>query len=217
MSAPIIDPTTGELLGKTDGDADELDTADVELIRHLARAYRDQAKGLGRDVEGLEKDIRAKNRRIKSLEEDLADQRMEAPEAVTVKTIFLGWVRATGRNPKRAKLGPAREKALLVRLREGHDAERIMRAVTIGVKAATVSDRDAERVALIRALHAAVEALPKGEADRVRALYKESLGQVTVYDDLELICRNEVNLERFAELADRIDPPQGPAQSSLGV
>lgn len=204
--SPVIDPTTGEVLGVTGGETDELTTVDVERLRQLAYAYRSQAQGLMRDVEGLERDVRSKNRKLKALEDELKEQRMEAPEAQTVRAIFNAWVQATGRNPKVTKLGPAREKAILARLREGQSAERILRAVTIGVRGANVSNRDAEREALIRAMHEAVERLPDGDAVDLRNIYKETLGNVKVYDDIELVCRNEVNLERFADMADKFAP-----------
>jgi hypothetical protein len=204
MSQPILDDTTGEVLGVDD--VDELEAADIETLRRLAGAYRQQAAGLKVDVDRLEREGRNYRRKIASLEAELDEQMQNAPETATIKTIFHAWVSATGRNPKTAKLGPARHKAVLARMREGHDHERILRAATIGAKAAHVSDKEAERLALLAALQLATKRLAPEDAQAVRSTYKSGLGRTQVYDDLELICRNEVNLERFANLADSIDP-----------
>jgi hypothetical protein len=220
LTAPVVDPTTGEVLGfgAPEGDEpDELDTADVDTLRRLAKAYRHQADGLKGDVKGLEQDVRAKNRRIESLKDELDEQQQKAPEAQTVRMIFAAWVEATERNRKRTKLGPAREKAVLARLREGHDADRILQAVKYGVKGANVAPRERERLALIAALEEATRLLPEAQATAVRNTYKKALGKVQVYDDLELICRNEVNLERFAAMGDLFAPPTIDSQDALDV
>lgn len=202
----IVDPTSGEVLG-TGQDADLDAIEDVHELRRLASAFRQQAHGLGRDVENLERDARNHLRKIATLEAELKRQRQEAPEAQLVQAIFRGWVQATGRNRKVTKLGPAREKAVLARIRENHDAQRMIRAATIGARGATTSNRDAERLALLRVMREAVGMVEPAQADALRAMYRETLGKGTkVYDDLELIFRNEVNLERFADLADQLDP-----------
>lgn len=226
MSGPVVDQTTGEILGDgpritADGETDPLDeTNDTDELRRLAKAYRSQSLGLQLDLEGCEKEARNYRRKIKLLDDELKEQRMESPEAAIVRTIFNAWVNATDRNPKRTKLGPAREKAILARLREGHDDQRILRAVSIGVRGATTSNTAAEREALIAALRQATELLAEGPATTVRNTYRSLLGNVKVFDDLELICRNEVQLEKFAEMADRFDPPQAAGVSAameLGV
>lgn len=205
---PVLDPVTGEVFDASPEEDDGLGAVEVAELRALVAAYRHHTKGLQTDVLRAQRDLLVKNRRIAQLEAELDEQRMEAPEAAEVKAIFHGWVKATGRNTKRTKLGVARQKAVLARLREGHDAERVYRAVTIGVQAATVSDQAAERVALLAALRTATDLLSDSNAAAVRDVYRERVGQVTRYDDLELLCRNEVQVERFAELADRIDPPK---------
>lgn len=208
--AVVVDPTTGEVIAATSGDAEEPDlldaTDDVEELRRLAKAYRAQSEGLQRDVEGLEKEARAHRRRIAALEAELKEQRQEADEAPTVRTLFLYWIEKTGRNPKRTKLGPAREKAVLARLREGHAPERIMRAIDGAALGATVSNAAAERQALLRVMRDAVELLSPEQAEELRRTYRATLGNVKRFDDLELICRDETKVERFADLADVIDP-----------
>lgn len=208
MSAPVVDPTTGEVLGDRGGAGDAFDELPHEELLRLAKAYRHQAQGLQKDVEGLEREARNYRRKIKALEDELKEQRQEAPEGQTVRTIFNAWVKATGRNPKTTKLGPAREKAVLARLREGHSDNRVLRAATVGVRGANTSNRESEREALIAVMHRAVEMVEPHQADELRAEYVRLRGKAKVYDDLELICRNEVNLERFADMADRFDPPR---------
>lgn len=186
----LMDETTGEVVETGAGD-----------------------EGLERLLEGLKTDLAMANRgraaaerKMKKLEDELKEQLNEAPEGQTARTIFNLWVRLTNRPKKRTKFGDVRKKAVIARLREGHSAERIMRAVQGAALAANVSSKESERLALIAALKAAKDMLTSAEVETVHAVYRAQAGTLTRYDDLELICRNEVNVERFADLADRVAP-----------
>jgi hypothetical protein len=198
---PVVDPTTGEVL---DGEGQRYGD---ECPRCEAHARR--SDGLAGDVEGLEREARNLRRKIKVLEAELKEQRQEAPESATVRTIFRRWVSVTGRNPKRVKLGEKREKAILARLREGYTPEDLMRAVDALALAPTTSSSETQRQALLLVMRQAVEVLPEEAADKLRATYAQAMKNVVVYDDLELAMRNEVNVERFRGLAERLDPQGG--------
>ena len=196
-----FNPETGEVAERAEG----LD--EVGVLKARLESMADARKATADDLHRAELELRRLRQKVETLRAELDERRQEADEMPMAKIIYQGWVKATGRNPKRTKFGPARQKAVLARIREGRDFDYIMRAATIGVQAANVSNRQAERFALIAALKHARELLdPKGEAAVVKT-YKSTLGRgVEKYDDLELVCRDEVKLEQFARFADIVDP-----------
>lgn len=197
MTEVVLDPATGELI----------EGHEHEDGCHRCAAYRELAERLKVDLEGEQKHTLALRRRIKALEDELKEVRLEKPEAQTVRTLFSFWVRETARNPKRTKLGEKREKAVLARLHDGYSPEYIMHAIRGAAAAANSSDRETERLALIRVMREAVEMVSPEQAKKLRDTFREAMGRVQRYDDLELICRNEVNLERFFEKACRVIGP----------
>ena len=194
-----FDPETGEMVEEGGGD-------ELTSLRQRVETLTQARKAVADDLVRAEKELRNQRRKVDALKAELDEQMAQADEMPMVKTIYQGWVQATDRNPKRTKLGPARTKAVLARLREGRDFDYILRAATVGAQAANVSDREGERLGLIAAMKLATELLPDADVRRVKDAYRRAAGTVTKYDDLELICRSEVTLERFAALADRIDP-----------
>lgn len=194
-----VNPETGELVEPETDD-------ELSYLRQRVETLGEARQSIADDLTLAERELRNLRRKVKALQVELDEQTAQADEMPMVKTIFQAWVNATGRNPKRTKLGPARTKAVLARIREGRDFDFIMRAATIGAQAANVTDRESERMALLAALREATERLSESDAAAVRGLYKRTLGSTAKFDDLELICRNEVNLERFAAMADRLDP-----------
>lgn len=209
MSA-VFDPVTGEVLhadpGSTPARKEHADSPEVEPDPRVAALER-VIEGLKVDVAGREQEIRNQGRKIKALQDELREVRQEAPEGQLARAIYDAWVHGTGRNPKRTKFGEARQKKVIARIREHHDGERMIRAAKIGVKGASTSDQATERLALIRVMEQAVGMLPVDQATALRASFREAMKDVVVYDDLELIFRDEVHLERFMDFADRFDPP----------
>lgn len=194
-------PETGELL-----DAPYVEPGIEELRRELDEVRGDLARTRIAKQDAVDLLLKAE-REVKRLKTELEKQLAEVPERQVMKTIYQGWVAATGRNPKQSKFGPKRQGAVLARIREGHTFERMMRAATIGVKGANVSNKEAERLALIAVMKRAVDIVSPEQATELRQLYRSTLGKgPKVYDDLELIFRDEVNLERFADMADVIEP-----------
>lgn len=199
--APVIDPETGEVhapgtvLPERPTESQEV----AELRGLLAQARI--------EVQDASQIILKQQREVSRLKNELEEQTAQADEMPMAKTIFKGWLRATGRNPKRTKFGPKRQKAVLARIREGRDFDLCMRVATVGALAANVSDRQKERYALLAALRAATGLLSEKQAEGVRKTYKETLGRgVEKFDDLELLFRDEVNFERAMANAERMDP-----------
>jgi len=189
-----VDPTTGEVLADGSGGCPRCE------------AHERKAEAAIYDLHNAERELRALRRRVKTLEAELRAQRNEAPEAQTVKALFQYWVEKCRKDPKRTKLGEKREKALLARLREGYDANFIKRAIDGAALAPTTIPSDTQRLALVKVMRRAVEMVSDEQAAELRQLYAQEMKHARVFDDLELICRNEVNLERFAALAERLDP-----------
>lgn len=193
---------TGEIVAEVEEGADE-----ETVLRQRLDSMTEARQRTADDLHLAEIELRRLRQRVEALKAELDEQRQEADEMPMARVIYKAWVTATGRNPKRTKFGPARQKALLARIREGRDFDYIMRAATIGAQAANVSDRQVERLALLAALRHATGLLAVSDATAVRDEYKAALGRgFEKYDDLELICRNEVNLERFAGYAEKVDP-----------
>ncbi|MDQ3730281.1 MAG: hypothetical protein M3355_11915 [Actinomycetota bacterium] len=90
--------------------------------------------------------------------------------------VFEAWARATGRDAKRLKFGEKRQQVVKARLRDGYSVEQLIRAVN------------------------AVASHPYVVNGRRLASGPE--GQR--YDELELICRNEVKVDNALKLADLI-------------
>jgi hypothetical protein len=203
VSADFFDPETGEVKVP--------DLGEGECGRCAAeRSIRERIQS---DLGNAQKEILSLLRKINGLESKIRAELDDSPEAPIMRTILQAWLHATGRNPKRTKFGEKRKQAVRAMLKLGYDADFILRAVTVGVKAANAVPAETQKVALIRVMEEAVGMVTPEQAERLRAIYREAMRDVKVYDDLELICRNEVTLERFHAFADRIDPPadRGPA------
>lgn len=201
-----VDPTTGELL--TPGIPVDLDDGeqDPRYLRQRLGTVEEERKRLANDLQLAERDLRALRRREEDLKRQLDEQRQDAPEAQVVKAIYRRWVNRTGRNPKRTKLGKKRTDVVLARLREGIDPQILFRAVDGIALAATTSSPETQRLALLAVMKRAVDMVDPPEAEELRAMYAEQMKKLVVYDDLELALRNEVNVERFAAIADRVAP-----------
>lgn len=147
------------------------------------------------------------------LRTELEKQRIATSEGKTARALGRYWVARCGKNRKTTKLGEKRMKAVIARLNEGHTPAFIARAIDGVAEAATVSDAETQRQALLRVMHAAIEKVDEETAAELRAIYREATRSVQVYNDLELVCRDEVKLERFHEIAERIGAPTlvGPA------
>jgi hypothetical protein len=195
---PYLNPETGEL---QDAPYVPREPGDVEAgLRHDLAEARVQLQ----DATQL---LLKTQREVNRLKNELDEQTAQADEMPQVKIIYKSWITATGRNPKRTKLGPKRTKAILARIREGRDFDLCVRVATVGALAANSSNRDRERMAALAAIRKAVELLDEKDADIVRAAYKTVLGKdVEKYDDLELLFRDEVSFERAMKNADRLDP-----------
>jgi hypothetical protein len=193
MTEPVFDPTTGEVFPVED---------DGESCGRC-KAERRRADAIEQDLATETREKRALGRKVKALEQELAKDYKEAPERAEMTTCYRTWLEETGRNPKRTTFGPKREPAVLAAIRM-KDARYVERAIVGGAHFANVNNRDTEREALIAALHQAMDLLSETEQRDIRAFYREQMKDVVKYDDLELICRNEVNLERFWRAAGRL-------------
>lgn len=188
---PVVDDTSGEVLY----------VGSTECPRCEAQGRR--AEAIMGDVGRLERELRNAGRKITRLENELQAQREQAPERPRVVTLFRRWVEKTDRNPKTTKLGTKREEAVLKMVRQ-YDDDFLVRAIDGGSAFASTSSAETQRVALIAALAHATDTLDGETAQAVRKVYREAMKDVTVYDDLELICRDEVKIERFHQLAGRL-------------
>lgn len=198
LAAAGVDLTTGEVHEHTGAGCDR------------CGAYEAQVAGLLKDVKGLERDQRAKNRQIDTLRAEINEQREQAPEMAIARMVFHRWVERTDRNPKRTKLGEKRSKAIIARLRDGYDVEDLLSAVDALALAPTTSSSETQRLALLAVMHEAMTKVDPGVAADLRHLYAERMRNVVVYDDLELAFRDEVKLERFRGVGERLKPPAPP-------
>lgn len=205
MTAPIVDETTGELLLDPTLDPDgpreildgEAECRRCDYERRRADAERNRAEGIKVDYENRDQEARALHRQVNTLKAELEKQRTENPSFATARAIFHRWVEESGRNPKRTRFTEKRQKAVLARLNE-YDDEFVMWGVVGGVRAANVSQKETQRLALIATMEKAVRLLEDqgGDAAQLRDFYREQVRDVVKYDDLELICRDGIPLER---------------------
>lgn len=159
---PVVDPTTGEVIGEAEGDGSCKRCEDE----------RKRADAIAGDLDMADKEVRSLRRRVTRLETELRKQTTEAPEMGAVRQIYDIWVDVTERDPRRTKLGEKRTKIILARIREGYHPDYIAWAVC-GLPLSAYTNPDTG----------------------VR------------YDDIELVCRDEVHLERFYAAASRLLPP----------
>lgn len=164
-----------------DATGEYLHDGDDRDLRGLVTALEAKCAGLEADLMAETRRRRAVERKNKMLEDEAREAREGSPEMAVAKAIFRYWVDKTQRDAKRTKFGDKRQSVVLARLREGHAPERIMRAVDWVAMRPFVTDA--------------------GRATTGKATQR--------FDELELVCRNEVNVERFARLADAIDPGGG--------
>jgi len=162
MSGPLFDPDTGEVR-----DASPTEGECPRCLAHQARAEAIEA-----DLHNVQKELLRVLRSHRALEAELRRQRQESPEGRVARVIFRYWCARLGKNPRRVKFGPKRERAVVGRLRDPYEPSYIARAID-GL---------------------AVGAYTNPETG-VR------------YDDLELVCRNEVNLERYHAIAEATGAP----------
>jgi hypothetical protein len=207
---PIVDEVDGEVFS---AEPEPVGVDGCERCGYLARrveAHERRAEGMAQDIANLQRDSVGDLRKIARLEAELEKQKVDDPDWSTAKSIFLDWVKESGRNPKTTKFGEKRSKAVLARLKE-YDPDFVRESVIAGVRTANPQNREAEREALIASLHEAIRLLGDDteEAKQLREFYREKTKGLVRYDDLELICRNEVNLERFHAAAVRMGTAQG--------
>lgn len=191
MSGPVVDDVSGEVHYSGSAECPRCDAS--------ARVV-DAARG---DVQRLMREVVNLNRKTTRLENELKAQREQAPERPRVVTLFRRWVEKTGRNPKTTKLGAKREEAVLKMVRQ-YDDDFLVRAIDGGAAFASTSSSETQRLALVAALEHAIDALDDETARAVRGVYKAAMADATVYDELELICRDETKVERFHQLAGRL-------------
>jgi len=194
MGQTLFNPETGEI-----------DTPEGDAVEGCPSCQVKDAQiaAMRRDLEMADLDLRNKRREIGKLRKELEEERNESPRLKEALEVYELWIELTGRNPNRVKFGEKRKKAVLARLGEGRDLDYLKEAV-YGLKiGATVMDEAKQRQVLLMVMQATIEAVDEEMADHLRALYQEGMKGVQVYDDLELLCRNEVNVERFYEVAQR--------------
>lgn len=172
-----------------------------------------QLEAVKTDLDLAEKQIRTQRRKIGGLEKELRDVRKESPKRREAQEVYEHWLEETGRSASRSKFGDKREKAVLARLFEDRSVDYLQTAVTGLRIGANVSDHDTQRQTLMAVMRAAIEAVDEGTAKSLRAMYREGMKGIQVYDDLELVCRNEVNVERFYEIGKRLGGDALPANS----
>lgn len=199
----LFDPETGELR-QTGPECENCAQATVERLTAEQNLRAVERK--------LTNEITAHARTKAELER----QRTETPEGKRAKALGKYWITRTGKNPKRTKVKDKRLKAVIDRLRDGYDAAYIARAIDGAAEAASTDNRETERLALIRVMQEAIRRLPPEIGAELREVYREAMKNVVRYDDLELICRDETKLERFHDLAERVNARTlvGPAWES---
>lgn len=183
-----------------------------------AKACAECAANLDSRIEA-ERQLRAIERKLTiayaneaRLKTELEKQRLDTPEGRVAKAIGRYWITRCGKGV-RTKVKDSRLKAIIARLREGYDPSYIARAIDGAAAAASTSEPETQRLALIKTLEEAIRRVDDSTAAELRALYKDAMRSAVVYDELELICRNEVKLESFYERAERVNAPTlvGPA------
>ncbi len=189
----LFDPETGEIKGGGLAVDDCGKCLTLEAVLESTKT----------DLNLAEKELASKRRQIGRLEKELRDARHQSPLREKAQEVFDLWIELTGRSPKRVKFGDKREKAVLARLNEGRDLQYLLTAVRGLQIGATTSDAETQRQVLMAVMQAAMDLVDEAEADGLRAMYRKGMKGVQVYDDLELLCRNEVNLERFHGIAER--------------
>lgn len=204
MNDDLFNPETGEL--KDPGPAVEGcgKCATTEAVLETVR----------NDLHLAEKELASKRRRIGKLEKELRDARHESPMRDKAQEVFDLWLTLTDRNPNRVKFGDKREKAVLARLNEGRDLDYLLDAVHGLVIGATTSESETQRQTLMAVMQRATELVDDDTANGLRAMYRRGMKGVQVYDDLELLCRNEVNLERFHAIAERTQKAEAEVSES---
>lgn len=193
---PIVDEVEGEILSS---EPEPVGAPDCERCAYLGRrveAHERRSAGMAQDIENLHRATRGHLRKMTMLETELEKQKVDDPEWSTAKSIFIDWVKESGRNEKVTKFGEKRSKAVLARLKQ-YDPDFVRDAVIAGVRRANVNEREAEREALIATMHEAIRLVGEQteEARHLRDFYRQKTKNIVRYDDLELICRSEVTLE----------------------
>lgn len=195
-----VNPATGELVEEVTG-------ATGEPVVPLSQYVE-----LEQQLRAIELKLRASALNEARLKAELERQRVESPEGRVAKALGKYWIAACKKR-KTTKVKEKRLKAVLDRLRDGYDPEYIARAIDGAAVAANTASSETERLALIKVMQQAIRRVDEPTAKELRDVYRESMQNVTRYDDLELICRDETKLERFHDLAERVNAPSlmGPA------
>lgn len=126
------------------------------------------------DAEG---EIRRQRRQIAQLKSELSKSRKDAPEYETAKRVYDYWKRTFSKNGT-TKFGPAREKAVVARLKEGFEEEQLRQAIDGCKKKPFVG--------------------PHGRMCEGKKAQR--------HDDLALICRDETTVPRFMGYAEEWAP-----------
>jgi hypothetical protein len=190
---PLFDPETGEL--REEGPACE----------NCAQATRERLEAEAQ-LRGVERKLTIEITAHARTKAELERQRTETPEGKTAKALGKYWITALGKKGN-AKVKEKRLKAVIDRLRDGYEPSYIARSIDGAAAAASTSSQETERLALIRALGEAMRRLDDADGKAVKDAYREGMKNVVRYDDLELICRDETKLERFHDLAERVNAP----------
>lgn len=195
----LFDPETGEIVTSGESRCGRCDQALNERLQAEA------------DLRAAEQELRKLRREVTRLSNELAAHRRSSPDAKAAEALFRYWVARCGKS-SRALFGEKRRKAVLNALKN-YEPEYIARAIDWTAEHGATNKQEAERAALVAALREATKRLEPEAAEEVRALYAAARGSIQRYDELELICRDEIQLEGRHEKAERYGVPTlvGPA------
>lgn len=187
------DPATGEVITGDDG------------CPHCAQAVQERIRA-ERDLQLVELDLRNERREAARLKTQLKKQQLEAKDYRVAEALFRYWVARCEKNAKTSTFGDKRRDAVLKALRH-KTPEFIARAIDGTAAAAATNSPERERLALIKVMQEAMQLVTEDQAAALRKTYKDAMKGTTRYDELELICRDEVQLERRHEIAERVGAP----------
>lgn len=185
----LFDPETGEVL--TRQEATKCERCD-QALRERLRAEA--------DLRGAENELRKQRREVTRLTNELAAHRRQSPDAKAAEALFRYWVVRCGKSA-RAVFGEKRRKAVMNALKQ-YEPEYIARAIDWTADAGGTNKQEVERAALVKVMQEAIKRLPEEDGEELRQMYKDATKNVQRYDELELICRDEVQVERRHDLAE---------------
>lgn len=189
----LFDPETGELrqTGPSCGNCAQVISERIEAEHQLQIVER-------RLTQSLTEQTRLRN--------ELERQRVGTPEGRVATALGRYW-KTRCEKSKTTKVKDKRLKAVIGRLNDGYDPLYIAKAIDGAAVAAGVAKPEVQRLALLRVMEEAIRRVDKHTAAELRRIYKEAMKGVVRFNDLELICRDETKLERFHDLAERVNAP----------